>query len=99
MLRHLGVARAQVTQMLAAEGTILGLIGGIAGIALGLVLGEVLIHVINPQSFNWTMGTRVPWATLAGVVAALAGAAAGTAVLAGRRATAHDALLAVREDW
>ena len=99
MLRHLGVARRQITQMLAAEGTILGLVGGLAGIALGLILGQVLIHVINPQSFNWTMDTRIPWATLAGVVAALAGAAAGTAVLAGRRATAHDALLAVREDW
>ena len=99
MLRHLGVARGQITHMLAAEGTILGLIGGVAGVALGLVLGQVLIHVINPQSFNWTMDTRVPWGTLLGVVAALAGAAAGTAVLAGRRATAHDALLAVREDW
>lgn len=99
MLRHLGVARGQITQMLAAEGTILGLVGGVAGVALGLLLGEVLIHVINPQSFNWTMDTIVPWPTLAGVTAALAGAAAGTAVLAGRRATARDALLAVREDW
>jgi putative ABC transport system permease protein len=99
MLRHLGVAKRQITAMLALEGTILGAIGGVAGVALGLVLAQVLIHVVNPQSFNWTMTTIVPWTTLAGVLAALAGAAAGTAVLAGRRATARDAVLAVREDW
>ena len=99
MLRHLGVARRQIVAMLATEGAILGLLGAVAGVALGLVLSQVLIHVINPQSFNWTMTTRVPVATLGGVVVALTAAAAATAVLAGRRATAVDAVLAVREDW
>ena len=99
MLRHLGVARRQITAMLATEGALLGAIGGIAGVLLGAVLSQVLIHVINPQSFNWTMDTRVPFGTIAGVVAALVVAAAGTAVLAGRRATAIDAVRAVREDW
>ena len=99
MLRHLGVAKREIIGTLAIEGTILGLVGGLAGVALGLVLSQVLVHVINPQSFNWTMATIVPWPTLAGVVAALAGAATATAVLAGRRATSIDAVLAVREDW
>jgi len=99
MLRHLGVAKRQIMTMLGVEGAILGLIGGIAGVGLGLVLSQVLIHVINPQSFNWTMTTRVPVGTVLGVVAALVLAAAGTAILAGRRATAIDAVRAVREDW
>ena len=99
MLRHLGVTRGQLTRMLATEGAIVGLTGGLAGIALGLLLAQVLIHVINPQSFNWTMGTRVPVGTLVAVVAALAGAAALTAVLAGRRATSRSAVHSVREDW
>ena len=99
MLRHLGVSKRQITLMLAAEGAILGVIGGLAGVLLGLALSQVLIHVINPQSFHWTMTTRVPIGTLCGVVVALAAAAAGTAVLAGRRATSVDAVLAVREDW
>jgi putative ABC transport system permease protein len=63
------------------------------------MLAQVLIHVINPQSFNWTMTTQVPVMTLLGVAAALTGAAAATAVLAGRRATARDAVQSVREDW
>lgn len=99
MLRHIGVSRRQVTAMLAAEGALLGAIGGIAGIALGVVMSQVLIHVVNPQSFHWTMDTRLPWALFAALLAALVVAAAGTAVLAGRRALSADAVRAVREDW
>ncbi|USI74813.1 FtsX-like permease family protein [Sphingomonas morindae] len=99
MLRHLGLAKRQILAMLALEGALLGAVGGLAGIGLGLVLAQVLIHVINPQSFHWTMATRLPGGTIAGIAAALIAAAAATAVLAGRRATARDALLAVREDW
>lgn len=99
MLRHLGLTRRQLTAMLGIEGAIVGLTGALAGIALGLLLAQVLIHVINPQSFNWTMTTRIPFGTLVGVGAALTGAAAVTAVLAGRRATARSAITSVREDW
>ena len=99
MLRHLGLTRAQLTAMLGVEGAIVGLTGALAGVGLGLVLSQVLIHVINPQSFNWTMSTRVPIGTLLGVTAALTSAAAATAILAGRRATAKSAVQSVREDW
>lgn len=99
MLRHLGVEKRQIMAMLGIEGALLGSIGGIAGVLLGGALSQVLIHVINPQSFNWTMTTRVPFGTVAAVVVALVLAAALTAILAGRRATAMNAVLAVREDW
>ncbi|WP_380787098.1 FtsX-like permease family protein [Sphingomonas sp. R86521] len=99
MLRHLGLTRGQLTAMLGVEGAIVGLTGALAGIGLGLGLSQVLIHVINPQSFNWTMSTRIPVGTLVGVAAALTGAAAVTAILAGRRATAKSAVQSVREDW
>lgn len=99
MLRHLGVARRQILGLLATEGALLGAVGGIAGAALGLVLSQVLIHVINPQSFNFTMATVIPWGTIAALQAALVAAAAGTAMLAARQAVAGDAVLAVREDW
>jgi len=45
------------------------------------------------------MTTRIPVVTLLSVAAALTGAAAFTAVLAGRRATAKSAVQSVREDW
>jgi putative ABC transport system permease protein len=99
MLRHLGVSKRQILALLGIEGALLGLIGGLAGSALGLALSQVLIHVINPQSFNFTMATQVPVGTIAAVQLALVVAAAGTAMVAARRATAGDAVLAVREDW
>jgi putative ABC transport system permease protein len=99
MLRHLGVTRRQILSMLATEGVLLGLIGGVAGLTLGLVMGQVLIHVVNPQSFHWTMETRLPILLLASIVAALIASAAVTALAAGRRAVSSDAVRAVREDW
>ena len=99
MLRHIGVLRRQIVGELATEGALLGVIGALAGGALGLAMSQVLIHVVNPQSFHWTMDTTVPWPTLAAVGLALIVASAGTAVVSGRRALAHDAVMAVREDW
>jgi len=54
---------------------------------------------VNPQSFNWTMETRIPWPLFAVVTAALIAASGGAALLAGRRALSVDAVRAVREDW
>ncbi len=99
MLRHLGVTRRQIIAMLLMEGALLGAVGVIAGIGLGLAMSQVLIHVVNPQSFNWTMETRLPFVLFATVTVALIGAAAATALLAGRRALSLDAVRAVKEDW
>jgi len=99
MLRHIGLSRLQIVAMLGAEGALLGSVGGIAGITLGIAIGQVLIHVVNPQSFNWTMTTRLPFAALVGVIVALVLAATLTAILAGRRAASTDAVRAVRSDW
>ena len=99
MLRHIGVLRRQIVAMLATEGALLGAVGVVAGIGLGIAMSQVLIHVINPQSFHWTMETRLPIPLFAAVTVALILAAAGTALLAGQRALSADAVRAVREDW
>ena len=99
MLRHIGVSKVQIIKMLGIEGALLGAIGGIAGVALGMVMSQVLIHVVNPQSFNWTMTTHFPIALMILVVISLVFSASITAVLAGRRAVSIDAVKAVRADW
>lgn len=99
MLRHIGLSRRQIVAMLGAEGALLGGVGGLAGVTLGIAIGQVLIHVVNPQSFNWTMTTRLPVATLIGIVFALILAATVTAIIAARRAASVDAVRAVRSDW
>ncbi len=99
MLRHIGVLRRQILLMLAIEGAVLGAIGVGAGISLGVAMSQVLIHVVNPQSFHWTMQTRLPFGLFVSLAAALVTASAGTAVLSGRSATSAGAVRAVREDW
>lgn len=99
MLRHIGVGRGQIVAMLEVEGALLGAVGGLVGVLLGVAISQVLIHVINPQSFNWTMTTRLPVTLILSVIAALVIASAITAMLAGRRAVSVDAVRAVRADW
>jgi putative ABC transport system permease protein len=99
MLRHVGVLRRQIMQMLAVEGALLGAVGAAAGCALGTAMSQVLIQVVNPQSFHWTMETRLPWTLFAALVIALIITSAGTAVLAGRGALSSAAVRAVAEDW
>ncbi len=99
MLRHIGVLRRQIVAMLAIEGALLGAVGVVVGLGLGLAMSQVLIHVVNPQSFHWTLETRLPLGLFASLAVALVVAGAVTAVLAGRQALSVDAVRAVREDW
>jgi putative ABC transport system permease protein len=99
LLVHLGLTRRQVLRVVAAEGLAWTTLGAIAGMGLGLAVAVVLVHVVNPQSFHWSMEMTLPvWHLLAlGVAVVLAGTA--TAWLAGRAAAGRDAVLAVKEDW
>jgi putative ABC transport system permease protein len=99
LLAHLGLTRSQILAVVAGEGAAWTLIGAIAGLALGLAVAIVLVHVVNPQSFHWTMDLLVPWLRLLALCAAVVAAGTLTAWLAGRAAAGRDAVLAVKEDW
>lgn len=99
LLAHLGLTRRQVLAVVAGEGAAWTTIGAAAGLALGLAVAIVLVHVVNPQSFHWTMDLLVPWARLLALCAAVVAAGTLTAWLAGRAAAGRDAVLAVKEDW
>ncbi|MFH1043573.1 MAG: ABC transporter permease [Pseudomonadota bacterium] len=99
MLRHLGMTRRQVGAMLAAEGALVSALGLALGLALGWVISLVLIHVVNRQSFHWSMELHPPWGLLALLAAALLVLATLTALASGRRALGVDVVRAVREDW
>jgi putative ABC transport system permease protein len=99
VLRHLGMTRREVTAMLGIEGLIVGGLGVAAGLVLGWVLSLVLIHVINRQSFHWSMDMHIPWGPLGVLAAVLVTVAGLTAIVSGRRATSDAVTRAVREDW
>jgi putative ABC transport system permease protein len=99
LLAHLGLTRRQILQVVASEGAAWTAIGSVAGCALGLMVSGILVHVVNPQSFHWTMDLTVPWLRLAWLCLAVIAAGTMTAWLAGKAAAGKDAVLAVKEDW
>ena len=99
LLAHLGLTRRQILAVVAFEGAAWTALGAIAGLALGLAVALVLVHVVNPQSFHWTMDLVLPWSRLLALCLAVIAAGTLTASLAGRAAAGKDAVLAVKEDW
>jgi putative ABC transport system permease protein len=99
MLRHLGVSRGEILHLLALEGVLVTALAIVLGLAAGIAIAWILVAIVNPQSFHWTMDLMLPWREIGALIIALLAAAAITAVVAGRRAVAQDAVLAVREDW
>ena len=99
LLAHLGLTRAQVLAVVAAEGAVWTAAGALLGLLLGLAVSVVLVKVVNPQSFHWTMDLLLPWARLALLCAAVMAAGTLTAWLAARGAAGRGMALAVKEDW
>jgi putative ABC transport system permease protein len=99
MLRHIGVTRRQILAMLAAEGGLLSAAGIAVGFALGFAISLILVYIVNPQSFHWTMQLHMPWRLLLSVAGLLLASSALTALVAGRYAVSGNAVRVVRDDW
>lgn len=99
MLRHIGVTRRQILAVLALEGGLLTSAGILLGFALGACISLILVFVVNPQSFHWSMQLAMPWPLLGSVAALLLLSATVTALVAGRHAVSGEAVRVVREDW
>ena len=99
MLRHVGVTRGQILRILALEGGALSALGVACGFGLGLLISLILVFVVNPQSFHWTMQLHMPWTLLVSVASALLAASIVTALVSGRYALSGGPIRAVREDW
>jgi putative ABC transport system permease protein len=99
MLRHVGVTRRQILALLAGEGALLAAMAIAVGFVLGWCISLILVFIVNPQSFHWTMQLHMPWPLLGSVAGLLLVSASLTAMVSGRLAVAGSAVRAVREDW
>ncbi len=68
-LRAIGASTRQVERLVLWEAAYLGLIGAVLGVVGGLLLALLLIHVINKQSFGWTIQMTVPGGVILQAVA------------------------------
>ncbi len=99
LLAHLGLTRGQVVAVVAGEGAAWVAAGVLVGLLLGLAVSLVLVFVVNPQSFHWTMDLVLPWGRLLALCAAVWVAGVTTAAFSARRAAGRAAVLSVKEDW
>ncbi len=63
-LRALGFKRREIALAASIEGLAVSACAVIGGLALSGALGWLLIHVINKQSFGWTLTYALPWGQL-----------------------------------
>jgi putative ABC transport system permease protein len=98
-LVHLGLTRAQIGRLVALEGALWSGAGALLGSLLGLAVSVVLVKVVNPQSFHWTMELAVPWGRVALLVLGVVAGAALTSWLAARLALRANLAGLVKQDW
>lgn len=102
LLQQLGQSSGQRLRMVAWEA--FGLIGSVTlwGLALGLGIGLILIHIVNPQSFHWTMQLSIPGPELAGFLLVVLLLSVGASVLTAYRSLhnkGQSLYLELRKDW
>lgn len=61
ILKYLGASSNQIRKLIFVQAGMLGGLGSLGGLFTGFVLSWLLIHVINKQSFGWTIQFAVPW--------------------------------------
>ncbi|MEZ5277168.1 MAG: FtsX-like permease family protein [Opitutaceae bacterium] len=90
-LRALGMNHREIARSSAWEGFVLAMVGSAGGLILSLGLGWILIHIINKQTFGWTLMFSTPWWSIAALTAAVLLSATLTALAVGRWSAALPA--------
>ena len=98
VLRFLGLTRRDVLRMLALEGAATGALGALIGLATGTAISLVLLHVVNRQSFHWTLEVHWPVTALVALVVAIIALCAVGARASAAVAVRREAILAVKDD-
>ncbi len=98
LLRAIGASGQQIRRATLLEALLAGLVGTLAAVAAGAAFAWLLLGVINPQSFGWTVALRVPAATLAGATLLVLAASFLAGVIPGRIAAAVNPAAALQEE-
>jgi putative ABC transport system permease protein len=98
VLRFLGLTRGEILRMLSLEGAVTGALGAFIGLVAGAAISLVLLHVVNRQSFHWSLEVHWPVAALAALFGAIVALCAIGARASAAAAVRREAVLAVKDD-
>lgn len=91
-----GAPPRSLRRVVVLQGTVLGLVGGLAGAALGIGLAYPVLSLIDDGRVQSFWGFHVPWWGIAGIVAFAVAVGTVAAHFPARVATKGDVLLALR---
>ncbi len=80
LYRALGATRPQLFAVFLGRGLGIGLVGLALGAAGGAGLARVLVDVVNPAFFGWSIALHPPWGALGGQALAILAAAAAASL-------------------
>jgi putative ABC transport system permease protein len=98
LLRAIGTARGQIRAAVFVEAALTGASAMLLSLAAAAAFSYLLLAVINPQSFGWTVVWRLPAGRLAAVCVVVLGASVLAGVLPGRVAASVDPASALAEE-
>jgi putative ABC transport system permease protein len=98
LLRAIGASGAQIRRATLLEAVFTGVTGTLAALLAGAAFSWLLLAVINPQSFGWTVVLQVPVARLAGAATLVLAASFLAGIVPGRIAAGVDPAAALQEE-
>ncbi|GAC1427010.1 MAG: FtsX-like permease family protein [Candidatus Velthaea sp.] len=98
LMRYLGLRTADVRRMVYYEAAFIRLLGGVMGVAVGVLLSFLLIFVINRQAFGWLIELNMPYDFLLEAIALVVVAALVAGIYPARVAARIRTAEAVRSE-
>jgi putative ABC transport system permease protein len=98
LLRAVGASRAQVRWAVLLEALLAGLVATAAAFVAGAAFAVLLLGVINPQSFGWTVVPQVPAGRLAAAAAIVLAASIVAGLVPAKIAASADPASALAEE-
>jgi len=98
LLRAIGASTRQIRGAVLLEAFLTGSTAAAAAVAAGAAFAALLLGVINPQSFGWSVVTHVPLRALAGAIFLVLAASVAAGILPGRLAASVDPAAALAEE-
>jgi putative ABC transport system permease protein len=98
LLRAVGAQKGQIRRAVLIEAGLTGLTGTAAALAAAAAFAYLLLEVINPQSFGWTVVVDVPGGRLAAAALLVLTASLAAGLFPGHLAAAVDPAAALAEE-
>jgi putative ABC transport system permease protein len=98
LLRAIGATREQIRRAVLVEAALTGSVAVAAAAVAGGAFAYLLLAVINPQSFGWTVTLAVPAASLAEAAGLVLAASILAGIFPGRVAASVDPAAALAEE-